>query len=119
MKVAIPLDEDRRQLYGSFGRAPYFLIGDVESGETEVLENPAADAESGAGPKATQFVLDQGVGAVATVQCGGNASQALKAAGVAVHEADGSVDGLQNFRLFRDGKLPILSVFHAGFHGQR
>lgn len=44
-----------------FGRAPFFAIYDSESKETTFLENPAAEAQDGAGPVAVQFAASQGV----------------------------------------------------------
>ena len=57
MKIAIPLDEEQKNVCVSFGRAPYFLF--AGDGKTEILENPAADAEGGSGIKAAQFVVHQ------------------------------------------------------------
>ena len=52
MKIMIPVDDDRRSVCVSFARAPYWLVHDSDTDATEVLENPAADAEGGAGPMA-------------------------------------------------------------------
>ncbi len=44
-----------------FGRCPWFLIYDTETKEQQFFENPAADAQDGAGPVAVQFVASKGV----------------------------------------------------------
>ena len=57
MKIAIPLDENRQDVCIVLARAPYFLFR--EDGMDTVLENPAAQAQSGAGIQAAQFLVDQ------------------------------------------------------------
>ena len=47
MKIAIPLDENRQDVCIVLARAPYFLFR--EDGVDTVMENPAAQAQSGAG----------------------------------------------------------------------
>jgi predicted Fe-Mo cluster-binding NifX family protein len=42
-------------------RAPYFLLFDTEHGTYQALVNPAARIERGAGPAATEFLLEHGV----------------------------------------------------------
>lgn len=58
MKIIMPVDEEKDTICATFGRAPYFAVHDTETGRTEILDNPAAQAEGGAGLKAAQFVLD-------------------------------------------------------------
>ena len=58
MKIAIPLDENRQDVCIVLARAPYFLFR--EDGMDTVLENPAAQAQSGAGIQAAQFLVEQG-----------------------------------------------------------
>ena len=118
MKIMIPVDDDRRSVCVSFARAPYWLVHDSDTDATEVLENPAADAEGGAGPMAAQFVLDCEADAVITVRCGENAAKVLQAAEVAIYKNEGS-DGMQNLALLLEGKLTKLEHFHAGFHGHQ
>ena len=91
MKIAIPLDENKKDVCVSFARAPYFMVCDGNEGAVEIIENPAAEAEGGAGLKAAQFVLDSGADTVITVGCGENAG--------------------------KEEKLSELTKFHAGFHG--
>ena len=60
--------------------APYFLFR--EDGMDTVLENPAAQAQSGAGIQAAQFLVDQRADVLITVRCGQNAAQVFQAAGI-------------------------------------
>jgi predicted Fe-Mo cluster-binding NifX family protein len=67
-----------------FGRAPYYLIHDTETGTTESYKNPAAEAMGGVGPRAAQFLLDHNVNVLVTARVGGNALGALKAGGIII-----------------------------------
>lgn len=116
MKIAIPLDDSKKDVCVSFGRAPYFMICDKETGETEILENPAAEAQGGAGIKAAQFVVDSGASTVITVRCGENAGDVFKAAGIEIFKSESS-DAMENVELLKENKLSPLTKFHGGFHG--
>ena len=116
MKIAIPLDENKKDVCVSFGRAPFFLFADTETGESHVLANPAADAQSGAGPKCAQFVVDEAADALITVRCGENAAQVLKLADIRIYKSEGP-SAEDNVKALTDGKLAELTHFHAGFHG--
>lgn len=116
MKIAIPLDENKKDICVSFARAPYFLF--AQDGVTEILDNPAADAEGGAGIKAAQFLVDHDTEVLITVRCGQNANEVFQEAELAVyHSQDG--DALANVAAFQAGKLEKLTHFHAGFQGIR
>lgn len=67
-----------------FGRCPYFVIVDTETGEYEALDNANIAASQGAGIATAQMVAERQVSAVLTGNCGPNAYQALNAAGVDV-----------------------------------
>lgn len=118
MRVAIPVDENGRDLCVSFGRAPLFLFHDPDSQETRLLPNPAADAEGGAGIQAAQFVVDQGATALITIRCGENAAELLKEADIAIYEAI-KAPAEENLTALSEGKLAPLTRFHAGFQGIR
>lgn len=118
MKVILPLDEDRKSVCVAFGRAPFFLLHDMESGTEEVIPNPGARAESGAGLKAAQTVADSGAEVLITPRCGENAAQVFQAAGIRVYQSRGS-DGAENIAAFAAGELEVLTHFHAGYHGIR
>ena len=118
MIAAIPVDENKTDVCVSFARAPYFLIRDMEAGTEELKENPAADAEGGAGLQAAQFVVDGGATALLTVRCGENAAEVLQGADIAIYKTEGPTVA-ENLEAFREGKLSVLTKFHAGYHGIR
>ena len=116
MKIAMPLDENKMDVCVSFARAPYFLFCDDE--KEEVVENPAAQAQGGAGIQAAQFLVDQGAEVLITVRCGQNAADVFQAADMKIYKAEGS-SAKDNIAACRQGKLAELTHFHAGFHGIR
>lgn len=67
-----------------FGRCSYFFVVDTETMEYEAIENSSTDATGGAGIKSAQLVAEKGVKKVLTGNCGPNAFQTLKAAGIDV-----------------------------------
>ena len=68
-----------------FGRAGFFVVVDPNTMEFQVVDNEQnVQAASGAGVQAAQTVVDQGVKAVLTGNCGPKAFRALKAAGIEV-----------------------------------
>ncbi|MCH4179038.1 MAG: NifB/NifX family molybdenum-iron cluster-binding protein [Megasphaera sp.] len=117
MIIAIPVDDTKKAVCVSFGRAPYFMFCHTEDGTTETVKNPAAEAQGGAGPKSAQLVVDRGAAALITVRCGENAATVLQMADIAIYQADGT-DVRENLRSLTEGKLKKLTHFHAGFHGQ-
>jgi len=84
-----------------FGRAPYFIIMDAETGSFEAIQNPYADGAGGVGPKAAQLIIDHKAGALVSGMLGGNAKAVLLSAGVALYtcRAEGPVkDAFDAFR---------------------
>jgi len=84
-----------------FGRSPFFIIVDSETGSFEVIQNPLANAGGGVGPKAAQLVIGVGVKAVVTGQVGGNAQEVLSAAGIPIYlyrNGKSVKDALDQFR---------------------
>jgi predicted Fe-Mo cluster-binding NifX family protein len=75
-----------------FGRCRYFVIVEPNSLSVEDLDNDGDASGGGAGVRAAQILVDHGVDAVITGDCGPNAFRALKAAGISVYTgADGTV----------------------------
>ena len=119
MKIAIPVDvkDIESSVCESFGRAPYFLIYDTETKEGTMIDNGAAESTGGAGIKAAQIILDQGIEALLTPRLGTNAADVLKSAKVAIYKTmPGSVK--ENIDAFVAGKLSLLDEIHGGFHGR-
>lgn len=90
MKVAISSHDGKldTRFSSRFGRCDYFVLINSESRDWEAKRNPAAEARGGAGPRAVQFVSEQGAGATITGRYGPNAFTALDAAGIQAFEAD-------------------------------
>lgn len=87
MKVAIPTtgEDLSAEVETRFGRCPRFLVVDSETMEFELVENTAATMGGGAGVRAAQIVLDQGVEAVIAGDVGPRAFDVLQRAGVKVY----------------------------------
>ncbi len=119
MIIMIPLDDNSKEatICVSLGRAPYFLVHDSKQATSQVLPNPAADAQGGAGIKTAQLIVDNKADALITPRCGQNAAEVLQAAQVAIYKASGS-SVADNIKLLEEGKLDALTSFHAGFHGK-
>lgn len=115
MKIAIPVLEDKATVCASFGRAPFFALVDTDTDTTEFLENSAANSPGGAGIKASQILVDQGIKSVLTPRCGENAAQVLNKAGITLYKTQGESLS-ENIASFKAGNLSILSDIHPGFH---
>ncbi len=89
MKIAISANsgDADRQFSSRFGRCRCFLITDSEGETWQELDNPAVDAEGGAGSRVVQLLADQGVDAVISGRYGPNAYEALEAAGMEAYIA--------------------------------
>ena len=115
MKIALPVNEDKETVCISFGRTPLFLVLDAETGEKEYVDNSAAASQGGAGIKAAQILVDNGIDVLLTPRCGENAAAVVQAAEVLMYKTIGdSVE--ENLAAFNAGKLAELSEIHAGFH---
>ncbi|MDD5143538.1 MAG: NifB/NifX family molybdenum-iron cluster-binding protein [Methanoregula sp.] len=68
-----------------FGRAPYFILVESETGSFEAIQNPFADGGGGVGPKAAQVLIANHVRALVSGQVGGNAREVLAAAGIVMY----------------------------------
>jgi predicted Fe-Mo cluster-binding NifX family protein len=70
----------------AFGRAPYLLIIDAETGNLEVVDNSATATGHGAGITAAQIIADKAVDVVLTGYVGANAFNVLHTAGIRIFE---------------------------------
>ncbi len=93
-----------------FGRAPYFLVCDVETGGFTALDNrDQAAAAQGAGVQAAQIVAGSGAQIVLTGHCGPKAFAVLSEAGLQVYAgATGSVQDAVH--AWYEGKLELLAT---------
>jgi predicted Fe-Mo cluster-binding NifX family protein len=91
----------------AFGRAPWFVLVDTESGTTQGIENTNSQAAQGAGIAAAQTMTEHGVDAVLTGRLGPKARTALESSGIGMHEGLG-----------RSTVAEALEQFQAGQYGQ-
>ncbi len=118
MTIAIPVFEDNRKICVSFGRSPEFVLVNLDTMEKQYLENPAVDAQGGAGIKAAGFLVDQNIDVVVTPRLGENAAEVFASAGIQIMESTSDeVD--QEIQKYMSNQLKVLSRFHAGFHGKQ
>lgn len=120
MKLALPVESKSLDVSvcPSFGRTPFYVLYDTETGNHEFLDNSAVASQGGAGIQAAQTLVDHSAEAVITWRCGDNAAQVLNAAKIKLYKAqDGSI--LENIEKFKNEKLSLLSDIHPGFqhHG--
>ncbi len=114
MKIAIPLDENKIDVCAVLARAPFFLFR--EDGQERIAPNPAAQAQSGAGVQAAQFLVDSAISVLITPRCGQNAAEVFSAAGIKIYKSEG-ISAAENIKAFQNEKLEELTHFHGGFHG--
>lgn len=91
MKIAFTTSGDSlgSPLDGRFGRAPKFLIYDLEKKSFEILDNQQnLNAAQGAGVQSASRIANAGVQAIVTGHCGPKAFQVLRAAGVKVYNSE-------------------------------
>lgn len=116
MRIAIPLDENKQGVCIVLARAPYFLFR--EDGKDRITENPAAQAQGGAGIQAAQFLADSAVDVLITVRCGQNAADVFQAANMKIYKSENKT-AAEDLAAYEAGRLQGLSDFHGGFHGIR
>lgn len=88
----------------AFGRAPWFVIVDTDSGVVEPVENRSVNASQGAGIAAAQTMSDKNVQAVLTGRLGPKAQAALSAAGITMYEGLAQTTVGQALEQFRQGQ---------------
>ncbi|RPJ44678.1 MAG: dinitrogenase iron-molybdenum cofactor biosynthesis protein [Candidatus Latescibacterota bacterium] len=99
-----------------FGRAPKFVIFDIDRESYEVIDNGAnVLAAQGAGIQAAETVARSGANAVVTGHCGPNAFRVLGAAGIKVYNTDAPTVG-EALERYRSGKLAEAKSENTGGH---
>lgn len=91
-----------------FGRAPFFVFMDSESGESKSVENPFLGESGGVGPRTVQLISGEGADIVITGQTGGNATAALQASGMKVFAYGGSGTVAEAIAEYEKGSLKQL-----------
>ena len=93
MKIAVPLDENKKDVCIVLARAPYFLFR--ENGNDAIVPNPAAQAQGGAGIQAAQV---------------------FQAAGIKLYKSANKA-AADDLAALEQGTLEELTQFHGGYHG--
>lgn len=92
-------------LDGRFGRAPKFLVYDLEAETFEVVDNRQnLNAAQGAGIQSAETVARLGAKAVVTGNCGPKAFQVLRTAGIGIFNTDAPTVALA-LEQYRSGAL--------------
>jgi predicted Fe-Mo cluster-binding NifX family protein len=92
-------------LESRFGRAPRFLVYDLDNASFEVIDNQQnLNAAQGAGIQSAETVARSGAKTLVSGHCGPKAFRVLIAAGIKVYNSDASTvaDALEQFKA---GKL--------------
>lgn len=102
MKVAFTTSGDSLDagFDARFGRAPKFLVYDIDKKTFEIADNgESVEAAQGAGIKAADRVARMKVDCLVTANCGPKAFEVLNAAGIKVYNATASTvaDALEQF----------------------
>ena len=88
-----------------FGRAPKFLVLNLENGEFEIIDNQQnLNAAQGAGIQSAETVIRSGAKALVSGHCGPNAFRVLSSAGVKVYNSDAATVA-EAVEQFKQGKL--------------
>lgn len=107
MKIAFTVSgEDLSSpLDNRFGRAPKFLVFDLEKKTFEIIDNQQnLNAAQGAGVQSATTVSRAGAQALVTGHCGPKAFQVLRAAGVKVYNSDAPTVA-EALKLYQAGQL--------------
>ena len=112
MRIAIPSSGQAVSdpVDNRFGRAPYVILFNQDSGETVSLSNPYAAESGGVGPRLVQLLVQNQVTHLITPRIGGNAENALHAAGIIVFQWEGSGSVSDALEKFTAGKLPLMGT---------
>ena len=121
MKIAISANsgDPDAEFSARFGRCRCFLITDTDLEDWQEVENPAIDAQGGAGTQVVQYLASMGVEAVVSGRYGPNAFEALEAAGIKAYIANSGSPR----NLLADCQEERLSTTNGpsgeGFHGSQ
>jgi predicted Fe-Mo cluster-binding NifX family protein len=91
MKLAITSETADRngKCTKKFGKAPYFLVFDTESGEFEAVENKAGTGEGCRGQSVADFIMGSGFDALATGKMRVDIHTLLTSNGMEIFDCDG------------------------------
>lgn len=111
MKICISstMDRDGAIADKRFGRCPYYAIYDEETQDYRFIENEGITEAHGAGLKAAQTVVDEGVNVVITGNLGPNAMRVLEAGHIEAYELKGNKVEDQ-IKYFKAGELKQITT---------
>ncbi|MBN1546120.1 MAG: NifB/NifX family molybdenum-iron cluster-binding protein [Syntrophaceae bacterium] len=118
MKVVFTTSGDSLDapLDGRFGRAPKFLVYDLDSDKFEVIDNKQnLNAAQGAGIQAAETVARSGAKALVTGHCGPNAFQVLSAAGIKIFNSRAATIS-EALEQYRQESLPVANAADVKGH---
>ncbi|HON58308.1 MAG TPA: NifB/NifX family molybdenum-iron cluster-binding protein [Smithella sp.] len=107
MKIAVTTSGNdlNAPLDSRFGRAPKFLIYDLETKTFEIIDNKQnLNAAQGAGIQSAQNIVQLGAKALVTGHCGPKAFRVLKSAGVKIYNTSAATVA-EALDLYLAGKL--------------
>ena len=93
-----------------FGRAPWFILYDTDTGTTDAIQNGLIVESGGVGPKAVQVLEMHGVAALITGMVGTHARDALDASGMTVFRGEPGKSVTETIKAFSEKKLPRLGA---------
>jgi predicted Fe-Mo cluster-binding NifX family protein len=90
MKIAVSVSklDPGASFEPRFGRAAAFVLIDENTGEQQAVRNPASVLDRGAGIRAAEFLIRQGVEVVISGAFGPKAHDVLCAAGLRLYQAN-------------------------------
>lgn len=92
-----------------FGRAPKYIIYDLENDTFELVDNQKSmNAAQGAGIQAAETIVRSGARSLVTGHCGPKAFRVLSAAGILVFSTEAPTVA-EALRLYRSGELKSIS----------
>jgi predicted Fe-Mo cluster-binding NifX family protein len=104
------------QLDARFGRAPKFLLYDLDAGSFEVIDNDDnVQMSHGAGVQSAGMVARLAPSAIVTGHCGPKAFHVLSAAGIKIYTSDAATVG-EALEQYRSGKLTEALASDVGGH---
>ena len=113
MILALPVykKELESKVFQSFGLAPYILIYNSVTTESEYLDHTEALNETAAGIRAARAIADHGAKILLVPKCGENVEKILRNAEVLIYKSK-SGTAKQNIDAFLSDQLDILTEFH-------
>ncbi|HOW57686.1 MAG TPA: NifB/NifX family molybdenum-iron cluster-binding protein [Smithellaceae bacterium] len=107
MKIAVTTSgkDLSAPLDSRFGRAPKFLIYDLDANSFEIIDNAQnLNAAQGAGIQSAQNIARLGVGALITGHCGPKAFRVLQAADIKIYNSTAATVE-EALNQYRSGKI--------------